>query len=94
LAGNPLLLTMMLILNRTEDLPRDRVRLYEKCAELLLHQWKAQEALNAAVLADNRVRHRKIVLSTASILEIPELIRGLPGKSFPHFLSVVPERVF
>jgi predicted NACHT family NTPase len=38
---------MMAILNRTQDLPRDRVRLYEKCAELLLHQWKAQDAMDA-----------------------------------------------
>lgn len=47
LAGNPLLLTMMAILNRTQELPRDRARLYGKCSELLLHQWKAEEALQA-----------------------------------------------
>jgi energy-coupling factor transporter ATP-binding protein EcfA2 len=40
LAGNPLLLTMMAVLNRTQDLPRDRAELYEQCARLLLHQWK------------------------------------------------------
>ena len=40
LAGNPLLLTMMAILNRTQDLPRDRAELYGQCARLLLHQWK------------------------------------------------------
>jgi len=31
---------MMAILNRTQDLPRDRAELYEQCARLLLHQWK------------------------------------------------------
>jgi broad-specificity NMP kinase len=39
LAGNPLLLTLMAILNRGEELPRDRSRLYEKASEVLLHQW-------------------------------------------------------
>jgi HEAT repeat protein len=47
LAGNPLLLTMMAILNRTQDLPRDRAELYEQCARLLLHQWKVEVAFAA-----------------------------------------------
>ena len=47
LAGNPLLLTMMAILNRTQDLPRDRAELYEQCARLLLHHWKMEVAFSA-----------------------------------------------
>lgn len=47
LAGNPLLLTMMAILNRTQDLPRDRAELYEQCARLLLHQWKVDVAFSS-----------------------------------------------
>ncbi len=39
LAGNPLLLTMMAVLNRTQELPRDRPKLYERASEVLLHQW-------------------------------------------------------
>jgi predicted NACHT family NTPase len=39
LAGNPLLLTMMAILNRNQELPRDRVELYKKASEVLLQQW-------------------------------------------------------
>jgi GTPase SAR1 family protein/Na+-translocating ferredoxin:NAD+ oxidoreductase RnfG subunit len=39
LAGNPLLLTMMAILNRHQELPRDRPKLYERASEVLLHQW-------------------------------------------------------
>lgn len=42
LAGNPLLLTMMAILNRHRELPRDRSTLYEKAAEVLLQQWDAE----------------------------------------------------
>jgi GTPase SAR1 family protein len=43
LSGNPLLLTMMAILNRVQDLPRDRGRLYERCAELLLKNWDLEK---------------------------------------------------
>ena len=35
---------MMAILNRTQELPRDRAELYEQCARLLLHQWKPDVA--------------------------------------------------
>ncbi len=45
LAGNPLLLTLMAILNRGEELPRDRARLYEKASEVLLHQWDVEAKL-------------------------------------------------
>src|SRR5205085_9712712 len=37
LAENPLLLTMMAILNLHQELPRDRVKLYERATEVLLH---------------------------------------------------------
>ena len=47
LAGNPLLLTLMAILNRTQELPRDRSELYSQCARLLLHQWKTELAFEA-----------------------------------------------
>ena len=43
LAGNPLLLTMMTLLHAYEGrLPGERVRLYERCVEFLLHRWRAQ----------------------------------------------------
>jgi predicted NACHT family NTPase len=35
---------MMAILNRTQELPRDRAELYHQCARLLLHQWKTDLA--------------------------------------------------
>lgn len=46
LAGNPLLLTMMAILNRNQDLPRDRVDLYAQASRVLLHQWDTERALS------------------------------------------------
>jgi predicted NACHT family NTPase len=41
LAGNPLLLTMMAVINRMEPVPRRaRWALYERCADLLVHWWE------------------------------------------------------
>ncbi len=39
LAQNPLLLTMMAILNLKRELPRDRGELYKDASEVLLHNW-------------------------------------------------------
>ena len=48
LAGNPLLLTMMAILNRNQELPRFRAKLYEEASKVLLHKWdfEVKEELN------------------------------------------------
>ncbi|NEO82391.1 NACHT domain-containing protein [Moorena sp. SIO4G3] len=56
LAVNPLLLTMMAILNRNQELPRDRSELYNQASRLLLHQWDVERAL----LEDNRVEPKTI----------------------------------
>jgi hypothetical protein len=45
LAGNPLLLTMMAILNRHEKLPRDRATLYESASKLLVQKWEQEAKL-------------------------------------------------
>ena len=45
LAGNPLLLTMMAILNRNQELPRDRPELYNQASRVLLHQWDVERLL-------------------------------------------------
>ncbi len=45
LAGNPLLLTMMAILNRNQELPRDRADLYAQASRVLLHQWDTERTL-------------------------------------------------
>lgn len=45
LAGNPLLLTMMAILNRNRELPRDRPELYNQASQVLLHQWDVEQKL-------------------------------------------------
>ena len=45
LAVNPLLLTMMAILNRNQELPRDRPELYNQASRVLLHQWDVERKL-------------------------------------------------
>src|SRR5262249_18458295 len=47
LAGNPLLLTMMAILNRNQELPRDRAQLYQQASRVLLHEWDTERALES-----------------------------------------------
>jgi hypothetical protein len=39
LAGNPLLLTMMSVIYKHQDLPEQRWKLYERCTEVLLEDW-------------------------------------------------------
>jgi predicted NACHT family NTPase len=50
LAGNPLLLTMMAILNRHQELPRDRAELYNQCTKVLLYQLDFTKKLTDARL--------------------------------------------
>ncbi|NEP67303.1 HEAT repeat domain-containing protein [Moorena sp. SIO3A5] len=55
LAQNPLLLTMMAILNRNQDLPRDRSELYNQSSRLLLHQWDVERALQEDHRVDPKI---------------------------------------
>ncbi|MDE5085695.1 MAG: HEAT repeat domain-containing protein, partial [Trichodesmium sp. St16_bin2-tuft] len=45
LSENPLLLTMMAILNRHQELPRDRAELYNQASRVLLQQWDMERTL-------------------------------------------------
>ncbi|MCM0594337.1 MAG: HEAT repeat domain-containing protein [Gloeotrichia echinulata DVL01] len=45
LAGNPLLLTIMLMLNRHHELPRTRPELYNQASRLLIHLWDVEPTL-------------------------------------------------
>jgi hypothetical protein len=55
LAGNPLLLTMMAILNRHQELPRDRPELYNQASRVLLHQWDVERLLEDPQLKDWKI---------------------------------------
>lgn len=59
LARNPLLLTLIALLNRGDELPRRRYKLFERAAELMLSQWETNKNLPTALatrfdLADKR----------------------------------------
>ena len=45
LTENPLLLTMIAIVNRGQTLPTKRCQLYEECVDVLLERWHIQDAL-------------------------------------------------
>jgi predicted NACHT family NTPase len=55
LSGNPLLLTMMAILNRHRELPRIRYKLYECASELLLLNWDFKRQLIDANLSPDTI---------------------------------------
>lgn len=66
LAGNPLLLTMMAILNIKAKLPLDRSKLYKEVSKLLLHDWdnkrhlKPDERLEIISLKHKQAMLRKL----------------------------------
>ena len=76
LAGNPLLLTMMAILNRNQELPRDRADLYNQASRVLLHQWDTERALEAfpGVSADIGLREK-----TDLLRRIAAYMQAAPG---------------
>jgi predicted NACHT family NTPase len=66
LAGNPLLLTMMAILNVKAKLPIDKSKLYKEVSKLLLHDWdnkphlKQDDRLKNISLKDKQAMLRKL----------------------------------
>src|SRR5262249_21050595 len=71
----------MAILNRTQDLPRDRAELYRQCARLLLHQWKVEAAFatdpELAKASLDFQDKRDLLLQVARAMQSSE--RGLAG---------------
>lgn len=79
LAGNPLLLTMMAILNRSQELPHDRAELYKQCAALLLQQWEADMPAHSTLspfALDFKAKH-SLLLRVAGVMQAgPGGLRG------------------
>src|SRR6185369_5341337 len=48
LAGNPMLLTIMALMARQQELPRERARFYEYAADVLCHHWDVNRHLRDA----------------------------------------------
>ncbi|MGH8908456.1 MAG: HEAT repeat domain-containing protein [Egibacteraceae bacterium] len=51
LAGNPLLLTMLAIVGKHQELPRERVKLYDHAASVLVEHWDVNKHLHDARLS-------------------------------------------
>ncbi|NER38903.1 MAG: NACHT domain-containing protein [Oscillatoria sp. SIO1A7] len=82
LAGNPLLLTMMAILNRNQELPRDRAELYNQASRLLLHQWDTERVLKDARLASVTIDYKdKQAMLRKVAYFMQDNSRGLAGNS-------------
>ncbi|MBI5303440.1 MAG: HEAT repeat domain-containing protein [Chloroflexi bacterium] len=58
LAVNPLMLTIIATIHRTERLPNQRVRLYDKCAESLLVKWDEVRGIGGAPIGEEEQRRR------------------------------------
>ena len=78
LADNPLLLTMMAILNRRQELPRVRTDLYDRASEVLLYQWDIEhKRLNLPMDAIQLREKREMLRAIAYEMQAGE--EGLKG---------------
>ena len=81
LAGNPMLLTMMALLAREQELPRERAAFYEKSVELLCHQWDANRNLRLQGVEKLNVEDKKGLLRRVAVR-----MQGGPGGLAGNFL--------
>ena len=78
LADNPLLLTMMAILNRRQELPRDRVDLYDQASRTLLYHWDVDHK-RLQLPIDTIGRREKQEMLRAVAYEMQNSAAGLKG---------------
>jgi predicted NACHT family NTPase len=78
LAGNPLLLTMMAILNRRQELPRDRAELYDQASRVLLYNWDVDyKRLQVSAEAIGRPEKQALLRQIAYEMQAGE--KGIKG---------------
>ncbi|MEM7067152.1 MAG: NACHT domain-containing protein [Cyanobacteria bacterium P01_B01_bin.77] len=78
LADNPLLLTMMAILNRRQELPKDRADLYDQASRVLLYHWDVDhKRLKLSLDAIGRREKQEILRLVAYQMQAGE--EGLKG---------------
>ena len=95
LGGNPLLLTMMAVIYKDRDLPNERWKLYERCAETLLEDWDLRahsiddEDFRLAVLI--RTQQKSEILQRVSMymLEHRQSGRELNAIAYAPLLDIV-----
>ena len=67
LAGNPLLLTMMAVIYKDRDLPNERWRLYDRCAETMLEAWELGKGIKDPVGVLIRTAQKSEILQRISM---------------------------
>ena len=90
LADNPLLLTMMAILNRRQELPRDRADLYDQASRVLLYHWDVDhKRLNLPIDAIGRREKQDILRAIAYEMQAGK--EGLKGNliSADHLIHIL-----
>ncbi len=83
LAGNPMLLTIMALLAREEELPRERAKFYEKSVEVLCHHWDANKFLKDSDHRALDVEDKKALLRRIAI-RMQQGNGGLKGNMIPE----------
>jgi predicted NACHT family NTPase len=81
LAGNPLLLTMMAILNRKQELPKSRPDLYEDASKIMLQEWDKERGVSQPEKLDPDIftlKHKQAILRQVAY-KIQERESGLTG---------------
>jgi hypothetical protein len=92
LADNPLLLTMMAILNRRQELPRDRSDLYDQASRVLLYHWDVDhKRLQLPMDAIGRREKQEMLRAIAYEMQAGE--EGLKGNliSSDHLIRIVTD---
>ncbi|WP_437769124.1 HipA N-terminal domain-containing protein [Sorangium sp. So ce281] len=76
LCSNPLLLTLIAMLNRGAELPRQRHRLYERAVDLMAEQWEVNKHLAAAGAVQFDLPSKKRFLRKLAFQMMTELTGG------------------
>ncbi|MBT8225256.1 MAG: NACHT domain-containing protein [Dactylosporangium sp.] len=79
LAGNPLLLTILSIIGRRQELPRDRRRVYGHAADVLVERWDFERHLRDAKIADYIDQEDKVELLQRVARQMQDSRTGLAG---------------
>ncbi|MBL8151744.1 MAG: NACHT domain-containing protein [Blastocatellia bacterium] len=84
LAGNPLLLTMMAIVNQNQDLARNRIELYDQALWVLLHAWDTERSLEPYPELKNKIGYRK---KREILQEIAQFMQSAPKETAGNIIS-------
>ncbi len=81
LAGNPMLLTMIAIIAKNQELPRERAKLYEHTSKVLCHHWDmtGKHISEAKMLADFMREDDKLELLRRIAKRMQSGSKGLAG---------------